>query len=1111
MVERFQIRPRSSQQFPPPVSEAPPPPTSWPYGKVLIGVTLTLLSLHLLSTAAAEGLWFQEVNYLQIFRTQFITRLGLAVVAFVLSMIWLWRNLTLAQELTSPLTGTLTGNVESKRTALHPLVQKKPRHKFPLSLAIDPKPPEPNVFNKGPEMPGVPLPGAMRLWALALTITIFGTVVVALFLYHGEVIVSHWYPELGITSNPERIPVMFRPTILWQLVQTTLKKYPWVLGTVPALLIAIDLYPRTVLKAIALAMSISFSLLLAEYWQTILLAFHFQSFQQADPIFHRDIGFYIFQLPAWELLAFWATGLCLLAFLSVTLLYLLSGNSLSQGYFPGFSRPQLRHMYALASPAMGAIALVYWIDRYELLYSPTGVTYGASYTNVVAQLPINTGLSILAGVISLYFLIRSTLHPSTDRPSTIPSSDPIDISNRYLKIIERSQIPDDLQLYRSCQIADPPKSRSASPLFVLSLIYIVATLLGSIIVPPLVQRLVVQPNELAREKTYLEYTIDSTRNAFNLDDIDVKVFDPKTNLTYEDLLTNSLTINNIRLWDTRPLLETNRQLQRIRLYYEFPDADIDRYTFRPEGFGRISDRPVTENILNDPLPPASSSSSASPASPSSSASPPPPLPENDTRQILIAARELDYNSVPDEAKTWVNEHLIYTHGYGFTMSPVNTATDSGLPDYFIRGIEHTASNAIVKQTIPITNPRIYYGELTNPYIMTPTSVEELDYPSGNENVYTNYAGKGGVNIGPFWRRLVYAKYLRDWRMILTGNFTSDTKLLMRRTIGDRVRTIAPFLRYDQDPYMVVADLSSDISDSNRTPPSNLFWMIDAYTTSDRYPYSDPIANDFNYIRNSVKVVIDAYHGTVEFYVADDTDPVIQAWEDIFPDMFHPLSDMPAPLLSHIRYPQDYYQIQSEQLMTYHMTDPRVLYNREDQWRTPTEIYGTESQPLKPYYLLMELPTEEEGEFILLHPYTPAQRRNLIAWLAARSDGIDAPEQSGRNHYGKQLLYIFPKQDLVFGPEQIEARINQDPTISEQISLWNRTGSRAIQGNLLVIPIEESLLYIEPLYLEAEQDQLPTLVRVIAVYDNRIAMEETLSEALKVVFNGRDASPPSPPA
>ncbi|NEQ98382.1 MAG: COG1615 family transporter, partial [Cyanothece sp. SIO2G6] len=583
--------------------------------------------------------------------------------------------------------------------------------------------------------------------------------------------------------------------------------------------------------------------------------------------------------------------------------------------------------------------------------------------------------------------------------------------------------------------------------------------------------LVVQPNELARERPYLEHTIDATRQAFDLDGIDVRIFDPQTNLTYDDLRNNNFTINNIRLWDTRPLLETNRQLQRIRLYYEFPNADVDRYLFS-ENPDNISTGNIVSNI------------------------------QGSARQVLISARELDYNSVPDEAKTWVNEHLIYTHGYGFTMSPVNTANSSGLPDYFIRGIEHTASDRSVEQTVPVINPRIYYGELTDTYLMTPTEVEELDYPSGSENVYTRYQGDGGVAIGAWQRRLLFAKYLRDWRMIFTDNFTPETKLLMRRMIGDRVRAIAPFLRYDSDPYLVVADthLPSHADADPDSPPSNLFWMIDAYTTSDRYPYSDPLDNDFNYIRNSVKVVVDAYHGTVEFYMADDHDPIIQAWNQIFPGMFRPLDTMPTSLLSHIRYPQDYYQVQSQQLMTYHMTDPRVFYNREDQWRSPQEIYADQQQPLEPYYLSMRLPTEDRGEFILLHPYTPSQRRNLIAWLAARSDGITSASPEN-NHYGKRLLYVFPKQRLIFGPEQIEARINQDPAISEQISLWNRTGSRAIQGNLLVIPIEESLLYVEPIYLEAEQDRLPTLVRVIAVYDNRIAMENNLADALRAVFDG----------
>ncbi len=416
-------------------------------------------------------------------------------------------------------------------------------------------------------------------------------------------------------------------------------------------------------------------------------------------------------------------------------------------------------------------------------------------------------------------------------------------------------------------------------------------------------------------------------------------------------------------------------------------------------------------------------------------------------------------------------------------------------DYLIQGIEPVIVDSQVSTTIPIGKPRIYYGELTNTHVMTQTQVKELDYPSGSDNVYNTYDGRGGVAIGSFWKRLLFAKHLRDWRMVLADNFTPQTHLLFRRRIADRVSAIAPFLRLDSDPYLVVVDTQGKTWERGSDRPASLdqsylYWVMDAYTVSDRYPYSDPQGNDFNYIRNSVKVVIDAYYGSVNFYVSDSQDLIIQSWQQIFPDMFQPLDQKPSALRQHIRYAQELYRVQTAQLMDYHMTDPIVFYNREDQWRAPNEIYGDRPQVVEPYFLITKLPTGNSEEFILLRPFTPTQRNNLIAWMAARSDG---------EQYGKMLLYVFPKQELVFEPEQIEARINQDPLISERISLWNRQGSRAAQGNLLVIPIEQSLLYVEPLYLEAEQNQLPTLAQVIVAYGNRIAMTETLERSLKAVF------------
>jgi uncharacterized membrane protein (UPF0182 family) len=470
--------------------------------------------------------------------------------------------------------------------------------------------------------------------------------------------------------------------------------------------------------------------------------------------------------------------------------------------------------------------------------------------------------------------------------------------------------------------------------------------------------------------------------------------------------------------------------------------------------------------------------------------------------------------VPQLAKTWVNEHLVYTHGYGFTLSPVNTVGSGGLPNYFVKDIGSDninnsgslrVSSATISNSIPIGKPRIYYGENTNTYVMTGTKTGELDYPSGGDNVYNIYDGQGGIAISSIWRRVLFAQYLKDWQMLLTRNFTPDTKLLFRRTITKRVQEIAPFLHYDTDPYLVAADGGGNTLKGEKT---YLYWILDAYTTSDRYPYSDPGENPFNYIRNSVKVIVDAYNGNVSFYITDPTDPIITTFKSIFPNLFQPLSNIPQALRSHLRYPVDLFAIQSERLLTYHMTDPQVFYNREDLWQVPTEIYGSKPRPVAPYFLITKLLSAETEEFVLLLPFTPTKRQNLIAWLAARSDNQE---------YGKLLLYTFPKQKLVYGTEQIEALINQDPEISGQITLWNREGSRVIQGNLLVIPIGEcaaknqcisSLLYVEPLYLEAEKNSLPTLIRVVVAYQNRIVMAETLEQGLSNMFATTDTPSPA---
>ncbi len=983
-------------------------PVNWKWKRLFQLVTVLLgigLLLDLVCRLGAEVLWFQEVAYLSVFLLKFQVRLVLLVVVTGFTAVYLLGNLVLAQQLQNTPTPTDRDDDGLGREALKP------------SLFA------PYVTRSRATSSSLQSSAALRLRSL-LPLTLGLSVLMGLLLlYYGQLAVHYW--QDGATL-PNTFASRLNPRNLWQTIAQLISQ-SGLLGGVLGVAIVLLVYPRFCLRAIAVGFSLLLGWLLSKQWAIVLQAWHPTAFNASEPLFGRDISFYIFALPLWELLELWLFGLFLYTFLAVALTYLLAGGSLSQGYFAGFSSMQQRHLCGVGSGLLGAIALSYWLSRYELLYSPRGVSFGASYTDVVAQLPIYTGLSLLALALALYLLWRTVLW-------------------------------------------QPKSSHKLPPWFGLNLgLGVLGVLVvAGVVVPEAVQYLIVLPNELARERPFIERTIALTRQAFGLEVIDAENFNPQGNLTEADLTANELTIRNIRLWDQRPLLETNRQLQQIRPYYRFPAADIDRYTLQTDAPARPPATPRDRPALDAGKAPT------------------------EQRQVLIAARELDYSAVPQEAQTWVNRHLIYTHGYGFTLSPVNTVGAGGLPEYFVKDITGgeaealTTSSPAVRASIPIGQPRIYYGEIANTYVMTQTLTRELDYPSGSDNAYTVYNGRGGINIGSWWRRGLFAGYLRDWQILFTRDFSSQTKVLFRRNIKHRIQTIAPFLRYDSDPYLVTADAT----EAGATDQNYLYWMVDAYTTSDRYPYSDLGSEGINYIRNSVKVVIDAYHGSVAFYVADPTDPIITTWSSIFPSLFKPLTAMPASLQSHLRYPVDFFKLQSERLLVYHMTDPQVFYNREDQWQIPNEVYGNETRPVEPYYLITSLPGVPFEEFILLLPYTPRQRTNLIAWLAARSDG---------ENYGKLLLYTFPKERLVYGTEQIEARINQDPVISQQISLWNRQGSQAIQGNLLIVPIEQSLLYVEPLYLEATQNSLPTLVRVIVAYENRIVMSPTLEEALQAIF------------
>jgi uncharacterized membrane protein (UPF0182 family) len=521
-----------------------------------------------------------------------------------------------------------------------------------------------------------------------------------------------------------------------------------------------------------------------------------------------------------------------------------------------------------------------------------------------------------------------------------------------------------------------------------------------------------------------------------LNKVEEKPFPVGEPMTYSELKANDSTIHNIRLWDTRPLLETYRQLQEIRLYYNFKNVQVDRYHLN----GKYT-------------------------------------------EVAVAARELPASQLPARAQTWINVHLKYTHGYGLAMSPVNEITNNGMPNLIVKNIPPSSN------VLKITRPQIYFGEQTNQYVLVDTKTKEFDYPKGNQDVYTSYHGTGGVRLSSFFRRLIYAWKFSDINILLTGYLTNESRIMFHRDITVRDRTIAPFLRYDSDPYLVVGN------------DGRLYWIHDAYTTSSMFPYSQPFygAQNFmgvNYIRNSVKVVIDAYNGDVSYYVIDPSDPLIRTYEKIFPTLFKPISEMPAFLRRHIRYPMDLFQIQADMFRTFHMTNPQVFYNQEDLWSLPKEVYNQQEQPMLPYYIIMRLPDTKSEEFILMVPFTPANKNNMVAWLCARCDG---------DNYGQLVEYSLSKEKLIYGPLQIDARINQKPDISSELTLWNQMGSSVIRGNLLVIPIEHSFLYVEPVYLQSEQSKMPELKRVIVALEDKLQMRDNLDDALRAVFSSDSMS------
>ena len=784
------------------------------------------------------------------------------------------------------------------------------------------------------------------------------------------------------------------------------RETPWRLLERRNLSTIADYLPRYAAFALILLLSFDAAMGSAGAWDDILKFLNLTAFDRLDPIFQRDISFYVFRLPIYEGLQGAIVQLLIWAIILAFGVYILKGEVRPERGWKYFLTGEVKsHLCVLLAALAIAISAGFFLGRYDLLFSPDGVIFGAGYTDVHARLHALWTLAFVTLAVAALFI---------------------------------------LSLWRSGFVW---------PTVGIGLYLLILVLVGGIY-PWFQQRFLVEPNELTREKPYIENSIAFTREGYSLDQVEVEPFPAEQDLTATILSNNDATIDNIRLWDYRPLLSTYRQLQEIRLYYRFQDVDIDRY------------------MLDD-----------------------------DYRQVMLSARELDYDEAPAEAQTWVNQRLKFTHGYGVVMSPVNRVTPDGLPELMIKNVP-----PVYTVDLEIDQPRIYYGEATDSYIFTGATTDEFDYPEGDTNALYRYEGQGGVPLNSMARRLAYAYDMASLKVLISNYITNESRIHYHRDVLERAKQIAPFLIYDGDPYITVID-------------GQLKWIIDAYTTSDRYPYSEPLnrSNDIasllnnttilnlarggsNYVRDAVKVVIDAFDGTLDYYIVDETDPILATYQKIFPGLFKAPDTIPDVVWDHFRYPHDLFSIQAQMYRAYHMGNPEVFYNREDLWRFPTQVYEEDQIRMEPYYVIMRLPGVDEEEFIQILPFTPINKDNMVSWMAGRSDN---------ENYSKLLLYEFPKQQLIYGPSQIEARIDQTPEISQQLTLWSQEGSRVIRGDLLVVPIEESLLYVEPVYLRAEQGELPELKRVIVAYGNEIVMRETLDEALTAIFGDRPPEPETP--
>jgi uncharacterized protein len=714
----------------------------------------------------------------------------------------------------------------------------------------------------------------------------------------------------------------------------------------------------------------------------------------ADPIFGRPLNFYLFTLPAWQLILGWLLTLAVLTCILAVLFILITGGSRAlAGRFRSTISLPWRGLSVSVGGLLLVLALREYVSRFELLFEHHTIFDGVTYTDAHVTL---TGMLFISAAFLLGALIA--VASATGKPSG--------------KLLVAAILP-------------------------VIICYVATSVIGWY-----VNSFLVKPNELVREQPYIAYNIQLTRQAYGLDSFAQREFPAETTVGATDPANNQATLQNIRLWDVDALKDTLRQIQEIRTYYDFPDIDIDRY------------------MINGNL-----------------------------REVMLAARELNVDKLPESSRNWINDKLIYTHGYGITMNPVNGFTPEGLPTLML-------SNMPVQSTVPglnVTRPEIYFGEMTNTDVYVKTRQQEFNYPEGQSNNLTSYEGTGGVVLGGFLRRVLIAFDRGDLaKLPFSDDVNAQSRILMRRNVRDRVAALAPFLTYDQDPYIVVGE------------DGRLSWVMDGFTSSDTYPYSAHRTLDnvpLNYMRNSVKVVVDAYDGTTTFYVFDKNDPILAAYRGIFPSLFKDASAMPAWLHKHVRYPELLLSLQAEVYGLYHMTNPEVFYNREDLWTVATETGMAQggdqtTQPMQPNFVLMKLPGEDGLEFVEILPFTPANRNNLIGWIAGRSDG---------EHYGTSVVYDFPKTRLVDGPQQIEARIDQNAQLSGQLTLWNQQGSHVRRGNLLVIPCGRALLYAEPIYLQAERSPMPELRLVVLALQDNLAYAPTFEAALASLYGSGSSS------